>query len=156
MDKTLCTINAVFSALAAYVLSKLGLLAPWWGMFLLLSAADILTGYTAAWVTGDNRSRILRAGIFRKFANIGMALVAGAIDWIVLAAAPVLGFSSVPLKGYVTLFALVFFILYELVSITENLKKTGATVPDFIVSILDMLRALLKAAVAPAAKKEKK
>lgn len=97
----------------------------WTGMLtllLILVIFDWLTGWAAAWINGDLKSRVGYYGIARKVGIFAMVMIAHMID-------VVLG------DSYFFRDAVIFFYLAnELLSVVENLGRMGVPLPDVIMN----------------------
>lgn len=97
-------------------------------LLFLAMAVDIVTGVSVAWKEKRLRSRTGYYGYARKIAVFGLIIVANIID-IVL-----------DLKGMVAHATVLFYILNEIVSITENAGKLGMKVPLVILDKLQVIQ----------------
>lgn len=89
-------------------------------LLLVLVTIDWATGWAAAWVRGELRSRTGFVGIMRKVAIFAVVAIAHLIDGAL---------------GELHIFrdAVVFFYLAnELLSVIENMGKIGVPMPDFL------------------------
>lgn len=87
---------------------------------MILMLVDILTGFVNAWRNHDIQSSKLRDGIVHKFGEI-----------IIIVLAIFLQF-SIGLPKEVTMFASVYIIIMEIISILENVSKMGVQVPEWL------------------------
>lgn len=148
------TINQIKAATAAVI----GLLTGLWGWlgwlvagWVFLMVLDYITGSAAACHDGDWSSRQAREGIWHKTGMIVVVIVAAGADLLislVLTNLPVLAL-PVAYPGLVCPVVLVWYIVTELGSITENAVHMGAPVPAWLVKLL----ALSKSAVDSAGDK---
>ena len=136
-------INAMKAAIAAGT----GLLTGLWGWlgwlvwgWVACMVLDYLTGTAAACHDGDWSSAHAREGIWHKAGMIVVVLVAAGADLlieVVLLNLPVLAL-PVQYPGLVCPVVLVWYIITELGSITENAVAMGAPVPKWLVRLLAM------------------
>lgn len=87
---------------------------------IILMGIDVLTGLTNAWVKGEIKSSILRAGLGKKMGEI-----------LVLAVGEVFLFGMNLPSGVMDGIS-IYIIIMELISICENLSKLGVPIPKFI------------------------
>lgn len=96
---------------------------------------DYVTGSAAAAKNGDWDSSKARAGIWHKCGMIVVVMVSAMADMLISAAV-----SNLPLTwkypGMVAPIVLVWYIVTELGSITENAVQMGAPVPEWLVRLL--------------------
>lgn len=129
----------------AAVAALIGLLTGLWGWlgWLVLGwvccmGLDYITGTGAAWHDGDWSSRRAREGVWHKCGMIVVVIVAAGADLLislVLEHLPVLAL-PVAYPGLVCPVVLVWYIITELGSITENAACMGAPVPKWLVKLL--------------------
>ena len=138
MDSRVAELKAAFSA-------ALGLLTGLWGWmgwlvvgWVAAMVLDYVTGSVAACHDGDWSSAKARDGIWHKMGMIVVVIVAAGADLLislVLAELPVLDL-PVAYTGLVCPVVLVWYIVTELGSITENAATMGAPVPKWLVKLL--------------------
>lgn len=136
-------INALKAAIAAGA----GLLTGLWGWlgwlvwgWVACMALDYLTGTAAACHDGAWSSAHAREGIWHKAGMIVVVVVAAGADLlieIVLTNLPVLAL-PIQYPGLICPVVLVWYIVTELGSITENAVAMGAPVPRWLVQLLAM------------------
>ena len=134
-------IDGFKAAVAAFVGVLTGLwgwfgwLVVFWVCFMLL---DYITGSAAACKEGDWSSAHAREGIWHKAGMIVVVIVAAGADLLielVLTNMPVLAL-PIAYPGLVCPVVLVWYIVTELGSITENAVTMGAPVPGWLVKLL--------------------
>ena len=138
MEKTIHNMKAAVAAL-------LGLLTGLWGWmgwlvvgWVAAMVLDYVTGSVAACHDGDWSSAKARDGIWHKMGMIVVVIVAAGADLLislVLAELPVLDL-PVAYTGLVCPVVLVWYVVTELGSITENAATMGAPVPKWLVKLL--------------------
>ena len=148
MDKELNNMKAAVAAL-------LGLLTGLWGWFGWLvvgwigcMALDYLTGSLAAAKEGAWSSGKAREGIWHKCGMIVVVIVAAGADMLLAVVLDHLPLVTLPFEyaGLVCPVVLVWYIVTELGSITENAVVMGAPVPPWLVKLLAMGKSAVDAA----------
>jgi toxin secretion/phage lysis holin len=110
---------AVFGALVARIPHPVQIL-------LVLMVLDIVLGGIVAILRRDVSSHEFWKGIAKKMGTLVLLAALGASE-------PVLQFDAMD-------YAAVFFVVYELISITENATRLGVPVPDRVARVLATLR----------------
>ena len=137
------TINQIKAAVAAVI----GLLTGLWGWMGWLvvgwigcMALDYLTGSMAAAKEGKWASKQAREGIWHKAGMIVVVAVAAGVDLLLSLVLAHLPLVELPVEytGLVCPVVLVWYIVTELGSITENAVAMGAPVPRWLVKLLAM------------------
>lgn len=133
------------SSLKAAVSAGIGILTGLWGwlgwltaLWTAAMALDYLTGTAAACKKGDWSSTHAREGIWHKAGMIVVVVVAAWADLlieIVLANLPVVQLPAA-YPGLICPVVLVWYIITEAGSITENAVAMGAPVPKWLVRLL--------------------
>lgn len=148
MERHVLAIQAFFTAMGAWVSSKLGIL---WPVLLILTAMmvlDYITGMLAskqeAITYPDDpaygwSSKKGAQGIIKKVGYLCIVAVAMAVDYIILHIAGGMGI-SVSTKAFFALLVAVWYILNELLSITENVGRMGAQVPEWLLKYIATLK----------------
>ena len=138
MDRTANNIKAWVTAL-------LGVLTGLWGWFgwlvvgwVTVMALDYLTGSLAAAKQGQWSSAKAREGIWHKCGMIAVVLVAAGTDLLLSLVLDHLPLVELPIRyaGLVCPVVLVWYIVTELGSITENAVDMGAPAPKWLVKLL--------------------
>ncbi len=140
MEKTINQIKATVAIL-------LGLLTGLWGWlgwlvvgWIVCMVLDYVTGSMAAAIDGQWSSARAREGIWHKCGMIVVVVVAGGADLLislVLVNLPVLAL-PVQYPGLVCPVVLVWYIVTELGSMSENAAVMGAPVPKWLTRLLAM------------------
>ncbi|GIP54437.1 phage holin family protein [Paenibacillus vini] len=108
---------SIFGAVLGYAVGGFSILLQ---VLLVFVAADWVTGWVAAWMNGELRSRIGHEGIIRKVTIFILVSIAHLIDGI-------LG------EGHYIRDAVIFFYLAtELLSIIENVGRMGIPMPGVL------------------------
>ena len=140
MEKTINQVKAAVAAMAGLLTGLWGwlgwLVVGWIGCM----ALDYLTGSMAAAKEGEWSSRQAREGIWHKTGMIVVVAVAAGVDMLLAAVLAHLPLVELPVEysGLVCPVVLVWYIVTELGSITENAVAMGAPVPRWLVKLLAM------------------
>ena len=146
--ENILAIQAAASALAAYLSDRLGLLFPVLGLLLVAMILDYGTGMAAARVEaldhpGDPNfgwsSKKGARGIAKKVGYMCVIAVAMIVDYVLLYVAAQLGI-AIPTTAFFGLLVAVWYLLNELLSITENAGRMGADVPEWLSQYIAVLR----------------
>lgn len=146
--KILSRAQAVTSAVAAWLLAKMGLL--FYVMIVLFGAMilDYITGMLAAKREAINHpddptygwsSKRGAEGIIKKVGYVCIIAVAMAADWIIFNVAATVGI-DVKLKAFFGILTAVWYVLNELLSIIENAGRMGAPVPEWLTKNIAALK----------------
>ena len=123
----------------------LGVLTGFWGWmgwlvicWVCCMALDYITGSMAAGKAGEWTSKKAREGIFHKGGMLVIVLVAAATDLLISLVLDNLPMLALPVEygGLVCPVVLVWYIVTELGSITENAVAMGAPVPALLTKLL--------------------
>lgn len=131
-----------FKAAAAALLGILTGLWGWMGWLVVGWAAcmalDYITGTAAACKSGAWCSKASKEGIWHKAGMIAVVLVAAGADLLIAAVLEKLPLVKLPFpySGLICPVVLVWYIVTELGSITENAVQMGAPVPGWLVKLL--------------------
>lgn len=138
------TINGIKASIAAFC-AALTALWGWFGWmvvaWVVCMALDYATGTAAALKDGKWSSKAARDGIWHKTGAVVVVIVAALLDAVVRA---IIGhFEVIALPFNYTIFfcplVVIWCILTELGSITENAGKLGAPVPAWLVKAIEAL-----------------
>ena len=146
-------IKAAVTAIIAFLTALWGWLG--WAVIVWLACVvlDYATGSWAARSNGEWSSAVARAGLWHKLGEIVAVLVAALCD---IAISVIIGGSGLDLgisvNTFVTPVVLLWYIITELGSITENADKLGAPVPQWLIKGLEQYKNKLD----PEAKQEEK
>ncbi|WP_101908877.1 phage holin family protein [Marasmitruncus massiliensis] len=132
-------IKAIFAAMSAFVLARLGILAPWVWVLLVAMVLDYITGMTAGWVTSSLNSRTGILGVVKKLSYIVLVIVAMMADWAISQGGAYIGV-QIKAQGFVALLVIVWLLINELISIMENLGRIGVQYPDWFLTLLKHLK----------------
>lgn len=127
------------------LITFIGVLTGFWGWLGWLTVCwvccmvlDYLTGSMAAGKAGEWESRKAREGIYHKGGMLVIVLVAAATDLLISLVLDNLPMLALPVEygGLVCPVVLVWYIVTELGSITENAVAMGAPVPALLTKLL--------------------
>lgn len=137
-------INGFKAALAAV----LGCLTALWGWFGWLVLAwigcmvlDYITGSAAALKAGKWSSAVAREGLWHKLGSVVAVLVAAILDGVIRLVLEHVPMLELPFEYtvFVSVLVLVWYIITELGSITENAGDLGAPIPYWLGKMLQAL-----------------
>lgn len=137
-------INGFKAALAAVI----GCLTALWGWFGWLVLAwigcmvlDYITGSAAALKAGKWSSAVAREGLWHKLGSVVAVLVAAILDGVIRLVLEHVPMLELPFDYtvFVSVLVLVWYIITELGSITENAGDLGAPIPDWLGKMLQAL-----------------
>ena len=141
-------VQAVCSAVIAWLSDKLGILFPVLVIFILMMITDQISGMMASKREaldhpGDPNygwsSTKWRKGIYKKFGYILTVVVGVVVDFIIFNVAAEIGI-SISVNTMFGLLCAVWLILNELLSILENAGRLGAQLPKFLVDVLAVMK----------------
>lgn len=127
------------------LVALIGVLTGFWGWlgwlvvcWVACMVLDYITGSAAAGKAGEWESRKAREGIFHKAGMIVIVIVAAAADLLISLVLENLPMLALPVEygGLVCPVVLVWYIVTELGSITENAVAMGAPVPKLLTKLL--------------------
>lgn len=139
----------------AAVAAAAGVLTGLWGWlgwlvigWVICMALDYVTGSAAACKAGQWSSAHAREGIWHKAGMIVVVVVAGGADLLIALVLEMLPVIALPVEypGLVCPIVLVWYIITELGSITENAVRMGAAVPGWLLRLLELSRDAVDAA----------
>lgn len=129
--------------LKLWVSGILGVLTGFWGWFgwllvlwIICMIADYVTGTLAAIKAGEWSSKVAREGIWHKLGmifTVALTALADLLLEIVLEHLPII---NIPFAGVLCPVLLVWYIVTEIGSSTENAVEMGAPVPAFLKAAL--------------------
>lgn len=138
MEEYIKNIKAAFAAAVGLLTGLWGwlgwLVVGWIGCMIL----DYITGSAAAGKAGNWTSAQAREGIWHKAGMIVVVIVAAGADLLIGIALEYLPILQLPIRypGLICPVVLVWYIITELGSITENAVAMGAPVPSWLVKLL--------------------
>ena len=128
-----------------WVAALVGALTGLWGWmgwlvvgWIICMALDYITGSMAAAKAGAWNSRVAREGVWHKAGAVCVVLVAAGADLLVSMVLKNLPVIQLPFSypGLICPVVLVWYIITELGSITENAVAMGATAPEWLTKLL--------------------
>lgn len=133
-------VKGAVTLLLTWISSKLGLLAPIMCVLCAAMLMDFVTAWCAAKINGESiNSKSCSKGILKKIGYL-MGVACGLIvDWLIIILSEYTGI----LPGFQPMFGIlvaIWLILNELVSILENLEKSGVSLPPFLSRIIQTLK----------------
>lgn len=142
------TIQAALAVAGAFLSAKLGILYPVLCVLGIMMALDYITGMAASKVEAMDHpndknygwnSKKGAKGIVKKVAYLCIIAVGMVVDFVIVGVAEQIGF-EVPVKALFGLLVAVWYLLNELLSITENAGRMGANVPEWLSKYISVLR----------------
>ena len=133
------SLQAVFSASAAVLISYLGIVAVPIIILIIAMIIDYVTGMISAWHKAELSSKKGVFGIVKKVSYLGLVCVGMGVDWLIYS-----GLHSVGVDlGYTIFFGVlvtIWLVINELISILENLGSIGVPLPKFLLTIIKKLK----------------
>ena len=148
MRETYYFITGLISAAVAYVSGKMGILMPLIGLLALMMIVDYITGMGAAIKEAVDHpedpsygwsSKKGFNGIIKKVAIFAVITVAISLDYLIAIAAEQMNLKP-PAMAFIGLITVVWFILNEMLSITENAGRMGIPVPIWLSKYIAALK----------------
>ena len=128
-------IKSKFTAISAYLSSKLGILSPIIVMLRAVLITDYLTGMLSAFQNNELNSKTGLWGIVKKLLY-GVAVAVGMIvDWTIINVAEAVNI-NIPMTTFFGLLVAIWLIVNELISILENLMKLDVPLPAFLMKVV--------------------
>lgn len=144
----LIMLQVTLAAVSAFFSDKLGLLFPVLKLLIVAMVIDYFTGMAASKTEslehpedasyGWNSKKGAK-GILKKTGYLCVIVVAMMADYIILHTAKLIGL-PVPTTVFFGLLVTVWYLLNELLSITENAGRMGAPVPDWLCQYIAVLK----------------
>ncbi|MEM1485351.1 phage holin family protein [Oscillospiraceae bacterium PP1C4] len=131
--------KGTFAAVSAFILARLGMLAPWAGVVIAAMVLDYITGMTAGWLSNTLSSRIGILGIIKKLCCFVIIAVAMMADWAIWQAGAYLGIQT-KIQGFLALLIIIWLLINELISILENIGRIGVKYPEWLMNLLEHLK----------------
>ncbi|WP_062049220.1 holin family protein [Bacillus sp. JCM 19034] len=129
--------ESLFKWAAAFLAAVISFLYGEWtillSILLTLVVIDYVTGLVAASVSGEIKSRVGLTGIARKIFIFVMVAVAHLVDKVLLE----VGFQT---EALIFTAAIVFYLVNELISITENVGRIGIPIPKQLKQAIEILK----------------
>lgn len=148
MKQLYLTVQALLTAILAWLSARLGILLPVMCLLLVAMVMDYITGMLASKRESLDHpndpaygwsSKRGAEGIIKKVGYLCIIAVAMIVDYIILHVADGLGM-EITLKAFFGLLVAVWYILNELLSIIENAGRMGAPVPSWLAKYVAVLK----------------
>lgn len=141
-------IQAALAGICAYLSAKLGVLFPVLCVLAVMMVTDYLTGMLASKVEALDHpndknygwsSKKGAKGIIKKVGYLSAIAVAMVVDYVIVVASEKLNM-QMPITTFFGLLVAVWYLLNELLSITENAGRMGAPVPEWLTKYIAVLK----------------
>lgn len=151
MKSTAIYIQAILTAIGAWLSAKLGILFPVLITFVACMIADYITGYAASSKEALEHpndpnygwsSKKGMLGIYKKFGYIFVVGVSMLLDFLVSATGSYIGY-NMPKVAIFGLLTAVWYILNEILSIIENAGRMGAPIPVWLKKYIAVLKSTI-------------
>ena len=148
VDHWIYFVHTCITGIAAWLFSKIGILSPLLGMFALMMLVDYITGmlaskYEALEHPGNPgygwNSQKGAKGILLKVGCLCIIAVAMVVDFIIISVGGEIGLQTTQ-KGFFAICVTVWYLLNELLSIIENVGRTGVPIPDWLAKYISVLK----------------
>lgn len=148
MERYLTLLQFFIAAIIAWLSDRLGILLPLLAVLCIFMVIDYLTGMAASKKEsldhpGDTaygwNSRKGAKGILKKIGYICVIAVAIALDYVIMILAGQIGIDAHG-NALFGLLATAWYILNEILSITENAGRMGADVPEWLSRYIAVLK----------------
>lgn len=148
MERYLTLLQLFITAVIAWLSDRLGILLPLLAVLCVFMVIDYLTGMGASKKEaidhpGDTAygwsSRKGARGILKKVGYVCVIVVAIALDYVIVILAGQIGIDAHG-NTFFGLLATVWYILNEMLSITENAGRMGADIPAWLLQYIAVLK----------------
>lgn len=148
MEKYVLATQAFLTAIGTWISAKLGVLEPVLIVLLIMMVIDYITGMLASKQEAIDHpddpaygwnSKKGAKGIIKKVGYLCIIAVAIVVDYIILHVANAMGM-AVTVKAFFALMVAVWYVLNEMLSITENAGRMGAPVPEWLSKYIAVLK----------------
>lgn len=136
-------IQAFISAAFAGLMYYLGIIAVPIMVLIVAMVVDYITGMSAAWYNSELSSKKGIKGIVKKVSYLALVVVAMIIDWLISCGLQQINIDMTYSVFFAVLVA-VWLIINELISILENLSRTGVPIPTFLNKIINKLKSTVE------------
>lgn len=133
------SLQAVFSAALAALISYLGIVAVPVTVLVFAMIIDYITGMISAWHSSELSSKKGIFGIIKKTSYLALVCVGMGVDWLIYSGIKQVGIDL----DYTIFFGLlvtIWLIINELISILENLGSIGVPLPKFLFAVIKRLK----------------
>lgn len=133
-------IKAIFTAVFAFISSILGVLAVPVLLMVACNILDYATGLMASTYRSEdiNSYKSIR-GIMKKVCMWLLVVVGAVVDQLLLYASQTIGI-TLPFTFLVACIVAIWIICNEIISILENIKDMGITIPAFLIPLVSHVR----------------
>lgn len=133
------SLQMIFSAAAAALMSYLGVIAVPVIVLLVAMITDYITGMASAWHNAKLSSKKGISGIIKKVGYLVLVIVGMAVDWSVMYWLASFGAGEVYQFSFGALVAF-WLTMNELISILENLEALKVPIPKFLTKVVKRLK----------------
>lgn len=143
----------LFAGVAAWIGAKLGALGPLLAVLIILMLVDYVTGMWASKIEAVDHpddpaygwsSAKGAKGIAKKVGYLCVITVALALDYLIVTMGAEMGF-SISVHGALGMLVCAWYILNELLSVTENAGRMGAPVPEWLAKYIATIKSKVDA-----------
>ena len=135
MQEKLTALKAVFVAATTAFLVYLQIIAVPLVVLILLMICDYISGIACAFITHTLCSKTGIKGIVKKLCYLLAVAAAMGVDWVISSVD-----TGIENTCAVAVLVTVWLIINEIISILENLKKTGIPLPKFLYKLIDKIK----------------
>ena len=134
------SLQAVFSAALAALISYLGIVAVPVTVLVFAMIIDYITGMISAWHSSELSSKKGIFGIIKKTSYLALVCVGMGVDWLIYSGLKQVGIIDLNYTIFFGLLVTIWLIINELISILENLGSIGVPLPMFLIKIVKRLK----------------
>ena len=134
------SLQAVFSAALAALISYLGIVAVPVTVLVFAMIIDYITGMISAWHGSELSSKKGIFGIIKKTSYLALVCVGMGVDWLIYSGLKQVGIIDLNYTIFFGLLVTIWLIINELISILENLGSIGVPLPMFLIKIVKRLK----------------
>lgn len=141
-------LQGALAAAGAFLSDKFGILFPVFCLLLGMMVLDYVTGMWASRIEAIEHpndpdygwtSKKGAKGIAKKVGYLSAIAVALVVDYVILNVSGAIGI-DIPVSAFFGLLVAIWYLLNELLSITENAGRMGADVPEWLRKYIAVLR----------------
>ena len=133
------SIQMIFSAAAAALMSYLGVIAVPVIVLLVAMITDYITGMISAWHSSELSSKKGISGIIKKVGYLVLVIIGMVVDWSFMYWLASFGAGEVYQFSFGALVAF-WLTMNELISILENLEALKVPIPKFLTKVVKRLK----------------
>lgn len=138
MEENYNLIKTALTAVGAFFTAKFGVVYPLIIALIVVAFLDYISGCIASSFTTKLSSKIGFKGILKKLSYFIAVAVALVVDWLIATITQQLGF-ELQLPMFVGALVTIWLILNELLSILENINRSGVKTPPFLQKLINAL-----------------